>query len=101
MADLREVHGKHSVYGVKKMHHTMERRGWHLGREQTRRLIRRTGLRVATCAPRRPPDRQEAKPEEHNFHAYMRISLFFVSLSGRWYSSREVTSGLLVLIGWA
>ncbi|WP_163729049.1 IS3 family transposase [Mycolicibacterium psychrotolerans] len=46
IADLRVVHRQnYSVYGVKKMHQAMKRRGWHLGREQTRRLMRMAGLR--------------------------------------------------------
>ncbi|WP_407662075.1 IS3 family transposase [Mycolicibacterium elephantis] len=46
IADLRTVHREnYSVYGVNKMHHAMKRRGWHLGREQTRRLMRKAGLR--------------------------------------------------------
>lgn len=46
IADLRTVHKDNfSVYGVKKMHAAMKRRGWHLGREQTRRLMHKTGLR--------------------------------------------------------
>ncbi|WP_422746150.1 IS3 family transposase [Mycobacterium sp. WMMD1722] len=44
--DLRTVHRQnYSVYGVKKMHQAMKRRGWVLGREQTRRLMRKAGLR--------------------------------------------------------
>lgn len=35
----------YSVYGVKKMDKAMTRRGCHLGREQTRRLRRKAGLR--------------------------------------------------------
>jgi putative transposase len=46
IADLRTVHQQnYSVYGVKKMHKAMTRRGWRLGREQTRRLMRKAGLR--------------------------------------------------------
>ena len=46
IAELRTVHEKNfSVYEVKKMHVAMTRRGWRLGREQTRRLIRKAGLR--------------------------------------------------------
>ena len=46
IADMRTVHRENfSVYGVKKMHAAMTRRGWHLGREQTRRLMRKAGLR--------------------------------------------------------
>ncbi len=46
MADLRTVHQQnYSVYGVKKMHRAMRRRGWQVGREQTRRLMRKAGLR--------------------------------------------------------
>ena len=46
IAELRTVHEKNfSVYGVKKMHHAMKRRGWQLGREQTRRLMGKAGLR--------------------------------------------------------
>lgn len=38
--ELRTVHRQnYSVYGVKKMHQAMKRRGWILGREQTRRLM--------------------------------------------------------------
>ncbi len=45
IADLRDVHlQNYSVYGVKKMHQAMKRKGWHLGREQTRRLMRKAGL---------------------------------------------------------
>ena len=48
IADLRAVHREnYSVYGVKKMHAAMIRRGWTLGREQTRRLMRKAGLRGA------------------------------------------------------
>jgi len=44
--ELRTVHRKnYSVYGVLKMQHAMKRRGWSLGREQTRRLMRKAGLR--------------------------------------------------------
>ena len=68
IADLREVHRQnYSVYGVKKMHRAMKRKGWHLGREQTRRLMRKAGLRgaqrgkpvfttVTDPADRRPAD---------------------------------------------
>jgi hypothetical protein len=46
IADLRKVHRKnYSVYGVKKMHRAMRREGWNVGREQTRRLTRKAGLR--------------------------------------------------------
>ena len=46
IAELRTVHQQNfSVYGVKKMYHAMKRRGWQVGREQTRRLMRKAGLR--------------------------------------------------------
>lgn len=46
MAELATVHRQNYwVYGVKKMHASMTRRGWTLGREQTRRLMRTAGLR--------------------------------------------------------
>lgn len=46
IVDLREVHRQnYAVYGVKKMHKAMKCRGWHLGLEQTRRLMRKAGLR--------------------------------------------------------
>jgi putative transposase len=46
IADMRTVHRDNfSVYGVKKMHAAMTRRGWQVGREQTRRLMRKAGLR--------------------------------------------------------
>ncbi len=46
IADLREVHRQnYSVYGVNKMHRAMKRKGWAVGREQTRRLMRKAGLR--------------------------------------------------------
>ena len=46
IADLRTVHEKnYSCYGVLKMHRAMKRQGWQLGREQTRRLMRKAGLR--------------------------------------------------------
>jgi len=46
MGELVKMHQEnYSVYGVKKMHAAMTRRGWHLGREQTRRLMRKAGLR--------------------------------------------------------
>jgi putative transposase len=46
IADMRTVHRDNfSVYGVKKMHVAMTRRGWRVGREQTRRLMRKAGLR--------------------------------------------------------
>src|SRR3954466_5477501 len=38
IADMRTVHRDNfSVYGVKKMHVAMTRRGWRVGREQSRR----------------------------------------------------------------
>jgi putative transposase len=46
IADLCTIHERnYSVYGVKKMHRAMKRRGYHLGREQTRRLMKKAGLR--------------------------------------------------------
>lgn len=46
IAELKAVHKDNfSVYGVLKMYHAMKRRGWTLGREQTRRLMRQAGLR--------------------------------------------------------
>lgn len=46
IAELVSVHrANYSVYGVKKMHHAMSRRGWRIGREQTRRLMHCAGLR--------------------------------------------------------
>ena len=46
MAELATVHRQnYSVYGVKKMHAAMTRRGWVIGREQTRRLMHQAGLR--------------------------------------------------------
>lgn len=46
IADLVSVHRKnYSVYGVKKMHQAMKRKGWAVGREQTRRLMKKAGLR--------------------------------------------------------
>ncbi|PBJ36928.1 IS3 family transposase [Mycobacterium avium] len=46
IADLRQVHQKnYSVYGVLKMHRAMKRKGWIIGREQTRRLMKKAGLR--------------------------------------------------------
>jgi transposase InsO family protein len=48
IADLVAVHRKnYSVYGVKKMHQAMKRKGWNVGREQTHRLMKKTGLRGA------------------------------------------------------
>jgi transposase InsO family protein len=46
MAELTTVYQQnYSVYGVKKMHQAMTRRGWKLGRQQTRRLMGKAGLR--------------------------------------------------------
>jgi putative transposase len=46
VAELITVHRQnYSVYGVKKMHRAMARRGWTIGREQTRRLMHHAGLR--------------------------------------------------------
>ncbi len=47
IAELATVHrANYSVYGVKKkMQHAMIRRGWSIGREQTRRLMHLAGLR--------------------------------------------------------
>jgi transposase InsO family protein len=68
IADLRTVHrDNYSVYGVLKMHQAMKRKGWRLGREQTRRLMRKAGLRgvqrgkpvfttVTDAADQRPAD---------------------------------------------
>ncbi|WP_269779759.1 IS3 family transposase [Mycobacterium intracellulare] len=33
------------VYGVNKVHRAMKRQGWNVGREQTRRLTKKAGLR--------------------------------------------------------
>lgn len=50
IADLREVYRQnYSVYGVTKMHRAMKPKGWHLGRTQVRRLMRKAGLRGAQC----------------------------------------------------
>jgi putative transposase len=46
IAKLRCVHQQnYSCYGVKKMHVPMNRRGWNIGRAQTRRLMKKAGLR--------------------------------------------------------
>lgn len=46
IADLRAAHEKnYSCHGVLKTHQAMKRQGWQLGREQTRRLMRKAGLR--------------------------------------------------------
>ncbi|ORW85310.1 transposase [Mycobacterium sp. IEC1808] len=46
IAELATVHRQnYSVYGAKKMHAAMRRRGWQVGREQIRRLMRKAGLR--------------------------------------------------------
>lgn len=46
ISELTAVHEQNfSVYGVNKMHMAMKRRGWAIGREQTRRLMRAAGLR--------------------------------------------------------
>jgi putative transposase len=46
IAELQAVHpAEILVYGVLKMHQAMKRRGWTLGREQTRQLMRQAGLR--------------------------------------------------------
>jgi transposase InsO family protein len=52
-ADLVTVNREnYSVYGVKKMHQAMKRKGWKVGREQTRRLMKKAGLR---CVQRGKP----------------------------------------------
>lgn len=46
ISELKTVHKKnYSCYGVNKMHRAMKRRGWQMGREQTRRLMKKAGLR--------------------------------------------------------
>lgn len=46
IADRLAAHEKnYSCYRVLKMHQAMKRPGWRLGREQTRRLMRKAGLR--------------------------------------------------------
>jgi len=46
IADLVTVNREnYSVYGVKKMHQAMKRKGRKVGREQTRRLMKKAGLR--------------------------------------------------------
>src|SRR4051794_24760400 len=53
IAELQAVHlQNYSVYGVLKMHQAMKRRGWTLGREQTRRMMRQAGLRGFSGANR-------------------------------------------------
>lgn len=57
IADVREGHRQnYLVNGVKKMHQAMKRRGWHLGLEQTRRLMSKAGVRgvqlASRCSPR-------------------------------------------------
>lgn len=43
--ELRQIRAEnYSVYGVRKMHHAMVRAGWHIGRDQTARLMRAAGL---------------------------------------------------------
>lgn len=46
IAELKVVYkANYACYGVLKMHEAMKRRGWQIGREQTRRLMKRAGLR--------------------------------------------------------
>jgi len=46
IAELKAVHKtNYACYGVLKMHKAMKRRGWQIGREQTRRLMKQAGLR--------------------------------------------------------
>ena len=46
VAVIKQVHADNfSVYGVKKMHAALHRRGYGIGREQTRRLMHRAGVR--------------------------------------------------------
>lgn len=98
IADLRAVHQQnYSVYGVKKMHRAMKRKGWHLGREQTRRLMRKAGLRggqrgkpvfttIADPAADRPADLGQPR-----FH-----SLSTQPAVGRRYHLRAHLAGVLL-----
>ncbi|XNZ00094.1 IS3 family transposase [Micrococcus luteus] len=43
--ELEPIHAEnYSVYGVRKMHHTMVRAGWEVGRDQVGRLMKAAGL---------------------------------------------------------
>lgn len=51
--EIHQLHGEnYGVYGIRKMHALMKRQGWHVGRDQTARLMRLAGVRGATRARR-------------------------------------------------
>ncbi len=50
--ELERIHAEnYSVYGVRKMHQAMARAGWHIGRDQTARLMRAAGLQGVRPGP--------------------------------------------------
>src|SRR5512139_2703448 len=114
MAELARVHrDNYSVYGVKKIHAAMTRRGWQVGREQTRRLMRKTGLRgvqrgkpvfttVTDPADQRPPDlvNQQFKATEPN--RLWVADITFVRTGQGFCSTAFVTDACTKkIVGWA
>lgn len=114
VADLRTVHKDNfSVCGVKKMHAAMTRRGWHLGREQTRRLMHKAGLRgvqrgkpafttVTNPADARPADlvnRQFTAPAPNRL--WVADITYVRTWQGFCYAAFVTDVGTRTIVGWA
>lgn len=66
--EIQRVHAENfSVYGVRKMWHAMNREGFHIGRDQTARLMKLAGVHgqargrnpVTTISPKTPDQRPD------------------------------------------
>lgn len=87
---VKTVHEENfSVYGVKKMHAALRRKGYDIGREQTRRLMRLAGVRGVQRGRRvftTKPDHDLAKPTDlvkRNFVATQPNQLWVVDIVRR------------------
>jgi putative transposase len=114
IADLREVHrNNYSVYGVLKMHQAMKRQGWALGREQTRRLMKKAGLRGAQrgkpvfTTVTDPADHRPADLVNRQFTASMPNRLWVADITfvrtwqGFCYTAFVTDACTRTIVGWA
>jgi transposase InsO family protein len=114
IGELRVVHEQNfSVYGVKKMHVAMKRRGWAIGREQTRRLMKKAGLRgvqrgkpifttIADPAAVRPADLVDRKFAAAAPNRLWVVDITFVrTWAGFCYTACVTDACTRAIVGWA
>jgi transposase InsO family protein len=62
VGEIKQLHGEnYGVYGIRKVHALMKRRGWEVGRDQTARLMRVAGVRGATRTRRTFTTRKDTR----------------------------------------